>query len=515
MFNSWRINLREADTAYRQGRYDDAIRLLAEDETSRSLPIRRLAARLTETLLERARRRMLAGEMTESWQDLKRITAVSGECERSTTLRDELVECVLTDCRDLLRAGELTRCLAKLDDIQRRGYCLESVTTLREDVRRVHSADQLAQCGRFAEAIRQLNPALAGGEISASHLSGRLSDYRYRLGVSRELVEQLHRAMVDGEWTQAVGFADRLLEIAPLCALAKDARKQAWAHAGTPLSTTAISNENATLDTASSCDGENEGGENEGGENEGGNHNGGGQVAVVCSERLTASHSGSREPNREAESQVVSANDRKGAGRGAVPPEMERFFLWVDGVGGYLVCPADAITLGQAVPMAGVDVPILGDVSRRHAAIRRSGEGYVLEPIAEVTLNGKIVERSTVLRDGDLIRMSAVEMRFRQPHALSSTVRLDFVSRHGTQPSVDGVILLADSCVLGPRKENHVICRDWEHDLVLFRKKEQLYCRAVASFEVDGQLVDGHANLRPGSQVCGDDFSISLEPMRS
>ena len=42
-----------------------------------------------------------------------------------------------------------------------------------------------------------------------------------------------------------------------------------------------------------------------------------------------------------------------------------RCILWVDAVGGYLVCLGDEIVLGQAIPGTTVDVPILADLSRR------------------------------------------------------------------------------------------------------------------------------------------------------
>lgn len=475
MFQSWRIKLREADTAYRQGRYDDAIRMLAAEDMQATLPGRRLALKLTNSLLKRGRRRLVAADMSEAWKDFDRIVLVAGECERASTLRDELLDAVFADCRELMASGDYTRCLKKLDDLTRRGMHHESVVSLRETVRRVRSADHLAQHGKFAEAIEQLK-LLQSNETESKQFASRLSDYRSRQGIGRELSEELHRAMIKRDWTVAVQHAEQLLEVAPLSALALDARKQAWAQAGTRVSHTAVIDR--PIDDTAKLGGKN------------GSAKGGDATSRVNEE--------------------VDKNEDK-----VVPiPDLERFFLWVDGVGGYLVCPAETITVGQALPMAGVDVPVLGDVSRRHITIRRSGEGYILDPIVETRLNGTIIGRPTLLKDGDRVKMSAVEIRFRQPHALSSTACLDFVSRHGTQPSADGVILLADSCVLGPRKENHVVCRDWEHDVVLFRQKERLHCRAVTSFEIDGQLTDGHGTLELASQVRGDDFSLSLEPMR-
>src|SRR5262249_20231061 len=85
--------------------------------------------------------------------------------------------------------------------------------------------------------------------------------------------------------------------------------------------------------------------------------------------------------------------------RGTLPVP-KRFLLWVDGVGGYLVCPAPRVTFGLATPEGPVDVPLYADVSRLHAEISRDGEGYVIESGKGVLVNGKEVSRA-VLAAGD------------------------------------------------------------------------------------------------------------------
>ena len=70
------------------------------------------------------------------------------------------------------------------------------------------------------------------------------------------------------------------------------------------------------------------------------------------------------------------------------PANSSRLALWIDSVGGYLVCLSNELTLGQPVPGDSVDIPILGDVSRRHAMIERDAEGYVLRPLRVTLLDG-------------------------------------------------------------------------------------------------------------------------------
>src|SRR5262249_14765432 len=71
-----------------------------------------------------------------------------------------------------------------------------------------------------------------------------------------------------------------------------------------------------------------------------------------------------------------------------------RFLLWIDGVGGYLVCLGGRVTLGQATPDAYVDIPLFADVSRHHATLTRETEGYVLEAVRPVQVNGRTLDKA-------------------------------------------------------------------------------------------------------------------------
>jgi hypothetical protein len=189
-----------------------------------------------------------------------------------------------------------------------------------------------------------------------------------------------------------------------------------------------------------------------------------------------------------------------------------RFLLWVDAVGGYLVCLGDEVVLGQPIPMGKVDVPILGDVSARHARIRRDSEGYVIEALRDVKINGRQVQHTALLSDGAKIQLGeSVRLLFRRPLALSATARLEFLSCHRTHPSTDAILLMADACVLGPKPHSHVICRDWTREVVLFRNEGQLYCRAAGSLEIDGLRHRERGQIHRNARIAGDDFSLSLE----
>jgi hypothetical protein len=157
-------------------------------------------------------------------------------------------------------------------------------------------------------------------------------------------------------------------------------------------------------------------------------------------------------------------------------------------------------------------VPILGDLSRDHALIRRSGEGYVLVPRRTTRLNGREIRDPAPLTDGATIELGhGVKLRFRQPHPLSRTARLEFVSRHRTQPPTDGVLLLAESCILGPAASSHVVCSSWARDLVLYQEGGELQCRTGGDFQIDGAAFNGKGPIRRNSRIIAEGFSVTLE----
>jgi hypothetical protein len=176
------------------------------------------------------------------------------------------------------------------------------------------------------------------------------------------------------------------------------------------------------------------------------------------------------------------------------------------------VCLGNEIVLGQPAADGAVDVPFLADLSRRHAIIRRDGEAYVLSPLSRTIIDGQAANEPVVLRDKSMIKLGeSVELRFRKPHALSNTAVLEIVSHHRTEPAVDGIVLMSESCILGPAPHSHVRCRDWEHDLVLFRRGEELLCRTHAPVEVDGQTCLGHAAISRNCRIESEEFALSLE----
>ncbi|HTU25581.1 MAG TPA: FHA domain-containing protein [Pirellulales bacterium] len=194
-------------------------------------------------------------------------------------------------------------------------------------------------------------------------------------------------------------------------------------------------------------------------------------------------------------------------------PMTRRFVIWIDAVGGFLVCLADEVTFGQATADSRVDVPLVADVARRHATIRRDDEGYVLDPAGETWLDGRSIQSPAPLADSAALRLGPVALQFRQPHPLSATARVELASPHRMRPSYDAVLLLAQSCVMGPRPTSHIVCPDWPQEVVLFHTAGKLDCRFPGEFEIDGRMHTDGGRVGFNSCVAGEGLSFTLEEL--
>jgi hypothetical protein len=219
---------------------------------------------------------------------------------------------------------------------------------------------------------------------------------------------------------------------------------------------------------------------------------------------------------RILEPQTVTSAPRRVESVDETPPRPapeQRFLLWIDGVGGYLVCLGNHVTLGQATPDAYVDIPLFADVSRIHAALTRDTEGYLLEATRPLQVNNQTVERA-LLQSGDRLTIGkSCQLQFRQPVPVSASARLDLVSGHRLPLTVDGVLLMADTLVLGPGSQVHVPMPDLEEPIILYRHKDRLGVRHAGNLSIDGQRYAERGLLGPNSTVAGDDFAFTIEPV--
>lgn len=215
----------------------------------------------------------------------------------------------------------------------------------------------------------------------------------------------------------------------------------------------------------------------------------------------------------------------------AAPPEptaSERLVAWVDGAGAFLICLGDTATIGGLSGKS--DVRLTADLSSPHATIHRSGERYFVEAtgptlVASGSVSpsgrrslGRAAQTRTDLNNGEellLYREGAggVRLRFRQPNVLTATATLSIDSEHRTEPRYDGIILMDEACILGPRRESHIQCRGWDETLLLFRRDGGLWCKSPLPLAVDGRPMESPTPVAAGDYVTAPGISFRLEAL--
>lgn len=191
------------------------------------------------------------------------------------------------------------------------------------------------------------------------------------------------------------------------------------------------------------------------------------------------------------------------------------FLIWVDGVGGYLVCTKPVNFIGQAVGGSSVSIPMQADVRQRHARLETIEGQHLIQPLGVVAIDGREVpvDESIAIKSGQQVSLGGVKLAYRQDHPLSKSARLDFVSRHRTLPWSDGVILAGQSIILGPNPNNHIFCPSWNGDLVLFRRNDKWFAKCKLEFCVDDHAMSNESEIQFDSRLFCENFSLKLEPV--
>jgi hypothetical protein len=476
MFQAWRIQLRQVEQALRAGQLDEAQRLLCHDGLRSYLPGKRLSLEVADSLVRRARQHAVRGETSAGWRDLAAATELAGERECLAEARGQLVECSLSEAVRYIEADDPVAALDALDRLKGRRVEHPEVRILGEVARHVQMTQKLLRRGEFTLAEEELGRA---GQLrpDLKSFESRVAAVRLKMEEHRKWTSDLKAALASEDWPGVVAATDRLLQLAPDSPTVRAIRERAWSKLARALRPTVVPASRRV-------------------------NPGGTPTDVRDSWASGIIHEDHAVSDPIVPDHLAQSGDST------------RFLLWIDAVGGFLVCLGDEIVLGQPVQGGPADVPILADISRRHAVIRREAENYVLSPVAKTKVDGMPITHDTPLVDGATIELGeGVKLRFRRPNALSGTARLEFVSHHRTKPHVDAVLLMTSACILGPKRNCHVVCPDWTNDVVLYRDGEQLYCRSGHSIVVDGMPQHGRAAIRMQSQITGDDFSLQLEPV--
>lgn len=438
------LTIRQAQEAIKNGRLEEAHRLLNESAAAGHARSWDLLQQIAVGFVERGERHLRQNDAEAAWNDLLRAEQVGlSDDSPAVQLRQVLTKRGLAEVRSLLENGDPTRARAAVEQMVTRSVRGSELQLLDSAAQEWLKARDQADRGEFnmalltVERIRQQLPDLAA-----------LARFEQELTQRRETCKAaliaLHEAMDQSQWRKVIEVADQVLATAPQHGQARKARSQAWKAIEPP-----------TIGP------------------------------------------------------VVMADAKPQAPAPAAPPD--RFLIWIDGVGGYLVCLANKVTLGQVTGDASADIGLYADISRGHAALQRDGGTYLVEASRPLQVNGQMTEKG-LLQAGDRVTLgTSCQLLFTQPVPISATARLDLASGHRLALAVDAVLLMADTLILGGGSQVHISLPELPKSAVLFRNKNAIGLKYEGSFLVDGQKCQDRATLGSNSRVVLDEYTFAIE----
>lgn len=446
-----------AREALKNGRPDEAHRLLdtlVATGNRRAWPLR---GDVVNGYVERANRSLSQNSVEEAWADLRKLEELAPGDRAVTKLRQSLIQHGVEAIRKRLDDGKPIEALAEIRRLHERPVQTADLIVLEMAAQEWASAEEMAERGEFAQArgaIEKSRRKLEKGPASLDRFERELERREDRF---RGEFEKLRLSMENPASGELLKQADAVLSLAPKHRDAQLIRNRATQAALTE--TQAFRSSPTPTDSLSS-------------------------VGMPAAADSTA--------------------------------PVKRFYLWIDGVGGYLVCLANQLTLGQSSLESGpVDVPLQADVSRFHASLKRDEEAYIFESSQPILLNGKNMDRQAVLKSGDTMRLNPTcDMRFQLPVPGCASARLEFPGTRRLPMGVDAVLLMADMLVLGAGEKVHVSMPDLEQPIKLFRQKDRIGIQWPGDFQVEGQKASGKALLPQQGSVTSASFALAIEPAR-
>lgn len=511
MFN---LRLRQAETALKDGRLDEACSLAVERGIRECHKGQKLIGRLARALVERGREHLSAGAMEQAMADCEQAGRLAGNLPEVAVLRKAVGEAIslyrherreqadaAAIAREHIENGRLTlgrQWLGRLNDGRNKNMALEEQAELRrrEGETAMAAARQALERGQWDEAgesllsVRRLYPT----HPELAEMTARLgAEIRQRV---RQSIEQGRLDLSESLLNKIVALAGATVETQELTIILRQGRQAygliesgQYRHALEHLQRLRTLLPAADWVTAAM------------------------EAARSAAEAVEALRGGplgllegrAVTPETEApEPTVVMAADAIPA-----PPQPTagdvlpgRFMIHVDGGESYLVVRERSARIGPGGLSGEYDVNLMADSQLPAVTIEREEDDYFLQAgSARVRVNDAEVERK-LLNDGDRLALTArCRMKFRLPNPASTSAMLEL---SGTRlPGTDArrVILMDRSLVLGPGVSAHLRSGQAASSTALYLRDGRLCCKADEPVMVDGRAVEPAAGLPMNTQV--------------
>ncbi len=180
----------------------------------------------------------------------------------------------------------------------------------------------------------------------------------------------------------------------------------------------------------------------------------------------------------------------------------EQFLVQVDGCGAAYVTSSQTVTVGPVSSPNRPDVGLVADPGAPTVTLRREEDDYFLHCERDVKVNGKPI-RQCLLNNGDKIELGPrCLVKFRIPHASSTTAILDLSGARMVRGDVKRVVLMDKQLVIGAGPACQVRADAAEEPIILTASHGALVCRSKQPVTAGGEACDASQGVPMESPVC-------------
>ncbi|TWT80028.1 hypothetical protein CA13_14400 [Planctomycetes bacterium CA13] len=164
--------------------------------------------------------------------------------------------------------------------------------------------------------------------------------------------------------------------------------------------------------------------------------------------------------------------------RNASKPPANRWRLWVDGCGGFLVLTGDRWTVGGAMVADKNDIAVGADLPRTAGTILRNDDDYFWENNEANTANAK----PAMIQSGTALPIpGSARLNLHKSSPLSGSAVLTLDPPHRFADHIDAVILADQTILVGPTPECNVRGTMLGGNIVMTRRGNRWYGKVIGT----------------------------------
>ncbi|MDA1249314.1 MAG: hypothetical protein O2820_08820 [Planctomycetota bacterium] len=537
MFN---LPLRQAETALREGRLNEAFQLATRPDVREHRDGQRLITRLSEEFLSRGRGHLEAGRLSEARNDCDNARRLSGnldsigelaslitEAERTRLRSTQQKEQLINAARIELDRGECSlggQIIAKLpEDDSSAGLIADTIEIRRDQIERAAERARAAiESGPLAESV---NAVADLRRLSTKHRElPRLVDQLTKSAETEVRAELAAGRLDRAEWllTRLGEFLDESAELAALAPVPDQAKRIAKL-----LVTASYSEATVELRRLSGILGEAKWLDEVLAKVEqaatrhqelqstpfrlAGNRQNSGPRLMTPARINQARHREGEAPAEPYAGYAIAARQepRPPVHADSIPADsgQQAWLLQVDGAGSTLLVTSPRVIFGSRR----VDIPLRGFTAAAPVTIERSGGDYLIDSYEPVDPGGRPTGRRLLGTDESLNFGRRCRVRFRVPNPASTSAVLELNGPQLSRQDVRRIVLLDDALIAGPARTSHVVASSVETPCVVFHQDGEFFIRrGIASERGQREVAQP---ILPGESITIAGARFALNPI--